>query len=258
MYKVVIIDDEPWTIIDIEQTLPLDELGFSISGSFRDPLTAITSIIREKPDLIITDIRMPEMSGLELMQKLRDQKLSTEIVIISGYGQFEYAQKAIQLGASGYLLKPLNPKEAYDTLKTVKDRLDKKSKGVNSKIKPEKEKCENNLEESVSNTDSFEQLINYIDTHFSEKLTLQQLAGMFFINPNYCCMLFNKYKNMTFSQYLTRIRVNEAAKLLKDTTLPLEKVSAMVGFPDYFYFSKVFKKYNNLSPKDYRKNLKGV
>jgi len=241
MYKVIIIDDEPWTIIDIEQTLPLEKLGFYIVASFRDPLAALVSIIKEKPDLIITDIRMPNMSGIELMQKIRAQNIICEIVIISGYGEFEYAQKAIQYGASGYCLKPLNPKDAFETLKAVKDRLDKK--------------YESNIVDNISDVelhfDNFDQMVNYIDTHFSEIMTLKSLANKFHLNPNYCCLLFNKYKKMTFSQYLTNIRLTEAKNLLENTSYPLDKISALVGFSDYFYFSKVFKKYNNFPPKDY-------
>ncbi|MFR1055792.1 MAG: response regulator [[Clostridium] scindens] len=69
MYKVIIIDDEPWTIVDIEQTFALDDMGFEIIDSFRTPQKALPAIVAKKPDLVITDIRMPGMTGLELMQK---------------------------------------------------------------------------------------------------------------------------------------------------------------------------------------------
>lgn len=248
MYSAIIIDDEPWTIIDIEQTLPMEELGFRITNSFRDSKSALVHIITQKPDLIITDIRMPNMTGIELMQKIREQNIPSEIIIISGYGEFEYAKKAIQFGATGYCLKPLNPKEAYDTLKLVKERLDKRSQ-------ENTENADNNTAAEV-NIDNFDQMINYIDTHFSETLTLKSLSSKFYINPNYCCSLFTKYKNMTFSQYLTKIRLAEAKKLLESSSYSLDEISSLVGFHDYFYFSNVFKKYCNSSPKDFRKSFK--
>ncbi len=248
MYSAIIIDDEPWTIIDIEQTLPMEELGFRITNSFKDPKTALVHIITQKPDLIITDIRMPNMTGIELMQKIREQNISCEIIIISGYGEFEYAKKAIQFGATGYCLKPLNPKEAYETLKLVKERLDKRNQERN-------DDADNNTTTEV-NIDNFEQMVNYIDTHFSETLTLKSLANKFYLNPNYCCSLFTKFKRTTFSQYLTNIRLTEAKKLLESSSYSLDEISSLVGFHDYFYFSNVFKKYSNLSPKDYRKILK--
>ena len=247
MYSAIIIDDEPWTIIDIEQTLPMEELGFRITNSFKDPKTALVYIITQKPDLIITDIRMPNMTGIELMQKIREQNITSEIIIISGYGEFEYAKKAIQFGATGYCLKPLNPKEAYEILKLAKERLDKRKQEINCNA--------DNATVEVS-ADNFDQMINYIDTHFSETMTLKSLANKFYLNPNYCCSLFTKYKNMTFSQYLTNIRLAEAKKLLESSSYSLEDISSLVGFHDYFYFSNVFKKYCNLSPKEYRKSLK--
>lgn len=249
MYKVIIIDDEPWAIIDIEETFPLEKLGFRIINSFRDPMAALLDIIKEKPDLIITDIRMPYMTGIELMQKLREHKITCQIVVISGYGEFEYAQKAIEFGAIGYCLKPLNPKDAYETLKKVKERLDEKNREISQDI-------EVNSTDIEVNIDNFDQMINYIDTHFSEKMTLKKLANKFYLNPNYCCFLFNKYKNMTFSQYLTSIRLTEAKNLLENSPYSLDKISVLVGFTDYFYFSKVFKKYNKFSPKDYIKHFK--
>ncbi|PYG88719.1 helix-turn-helix protein [Ruminiclostridium sufflavum DSM 19573] len=248
MYSAIIIDDEPWTIIDIEQTWPMEELGFRITDSFKDPKTALLHIVTQKPDLIITDIRMPNMTGIELMQKIREQNIASEIIIISGYGEFEYAKKAIQFGATGYCLKPLNPKETYETLKLAKEHLDKYNQENNG--------LTDNSTAVEVNIDNFDQMINYINTHFSKTLTLKSLADKFYLNPNYCCSLFTKYKNTTFSQYLTGIRVTEAKKLLESSSYSLDKISSLVGFHDYFYFSKVFKKYSKLSPKDYRKNFK--
>ena len=85
MYKVIIIDDEPWTIVDIEQTFALDDMGFEIIDSFRTPQKALPAIVAKKPDLVITDIRMPGMTGLELMQKVRQQHISCEFIVVSGY-----------------------------------------------------------------------------------------------------------------------------------------------------------------------------
>ena len=238
MYTVMIIDDEPWTIIDIENTFSLDEMGFEIIDSFRTPLKALPAIIAKKPDLIITDIRMPGINGLELMQKVREQNINCEFIIVSGYSDFAYAKEAISYGVAGYCLKPLNPNETSLCLERVKKALDKRTTPVTPPAYID---------------DNFEKIRNYMITHFSEKLTLKSLASHFDINPNYCCSLFNKYLGQTFSQYLTHLRVTEAQNLLKTTTHSLETIASMVGYSDYFYFSKVFKKHCSYSPKEYRK-----
>ena len=106
MYKAIIIDDEPWTIIDIEKTFSLEDMGFEIVGSYRTPQKALPAIISKKPDLVITDIRMPGMTGMELIKSVRNQKINCEFIIVSGHSDFSYAQEAISYGVAGYCLKP--------------------------------------------------------------------------------------------------------------------------------------------------------
>lgn len=244
MYDVIIIDDEPWTIIDIERTFSLENMGFKIAGSYRSPLKALPAIVQTKPDLIITDIRMSGMSGIELMKKVREHKIQCEFIVVSGYSEFAYAQSAITYGACGYCLKPLNPEDAMECLNRAKAALDKKnSKPVPAPLAPADELLDNN----------FEKFLNYMNVHFSEHLTLKELAAAFHMNPNYCCSLFTKYTGKTFSRYLTDLRTEEARDLLTKSDHSLEEIASLVGFKDYFYFSKVFKKSCGYSPKEYRK-----
>lgn len=238
MYKAIIIDDEPWTIIDIEKTFALNDMGFEIAGSFRSPLKALPAIVSKKPDLIITDIRMPGMTGLELMQKVRAQNIHCAFIVVSGYSDFMYAKEAISYGVSGYCLKPLNPEETSLCLKRVKEQLDERTDAPAA---------------TQYFDHTFDTMLNYMNTHFSEKLTLKSLADNFDLNPNYCCSLFTKYLGKTFSQYLTELRINEAQSLLRTTNYSLEQIASLTGYSDYFYFSKVFKKQCTYSPKEYRK-----
>lgn len=172
MYKAIIIDDEPWTIIDIEKTFSLEDMGFEIVGSYRTPQKALPAIISKKPDLVITDIRMPGMTGMELIKSVRSQKINCEFIIVSGHSDFSYAQEAISYGVAGYCLKPLDPHETSEALNRAKNHLDSRKT-----ITPEPSYLD----------DNFEGLRNYIITHFSEKLTLKSLAAEFNMNPNYCC-----------------------------------------------------------------------
>ncbi len=243
MYKAIIIDDEPWTILDIEQTFALKEMGFEIIGSFRSPLKALPAIMSKKPELIITDIRMPGMTGLELIQKVRSQHLNCEFIIVSGYNDFAYAKEAIAYGVTGYCLKPLDPAETAACLERARTALNRRS------VLPS---------DSAYIDDTFERILNHMNTHFPEKLSLKSLAAAFDLNPNYCCTLFTKYLGKTFSQHLTELRITEAQSLLKTTAHSLEKIAQMVGYNDYFYFSKVFKKHCSYSPKEYRRQFYNI
>lgn len=108
MYKVMIVDDELWAIKGIRNAFDWDKYGFEITGQFTSPSNAWKSICEEKPDLVFTDIRMPGMSGLDLMKKTKGQGLDVEFVIVSGYAEFEYAQEALRYGALDYFLKPVD------------------------------------------------------------------------------------------------------------------------------------------------------
>lgn len=237
MYKVIIIDDEPWTIVDIEKTFALDKMGFEITASYRTPQKALPSIVKQQPDLVITDIRMPGMTGIELMKKVRAQHIDCEFIIVSGYSDFTYAKDAISCGVTGYCLKPLNPSETEACLNRVKKNLDSRQA----------------MPSAAFTDDHFDKMLNYINTHFSDRLTLRSLAEIFDLNPNYCCSLFSRYLDRTFSQYLTEIRIKEARDLLRNSDYTLEKIADLTGYNDYFYFSKVFKKQSSYSPSEYRK-----
>lgn len=244
-YTAIIIEDEPWSLIDIQKSFPFESYNFEVIASFQDSVAALDSIIELNPDLIVTDINMPNLTGIDLMKKIRQQNIDSEIVVISGYNEFAYAQQAIKYGVLAYCLKPTNSQEARDAMEKAKKRLDEKKGLANS---------EQMSQESESHDSScFEKLVNYIDNHFYEKLTLHDLAHKYNFNPNYCCYLFSKHKNTTFSQYVTNLRIDKAKQLIETTDFTLEKIADVVGFHDYFYFSKVFKKSCGISPKEYKK-----
>ncbi|MDF2921179.1 MAG: AraC family transcriptional regulator [Paenibacillaceae bacterium] len=108
MYKVMIVDDESWAIRGIRNAFDWNKYGFEIIGQFTSAYKAWDAIVAKKPDLVFTDIRMPEISGLDLMKMSRNHGLDIEFVIVSGYAEFEYAQEALRYGALDYFLKPLD------------------------------------------------------------------------------------------------------------------------------------------------------
>ncbi|MEC0167100.1 response regulator transcription factor [Paenibacillus graminis] len=108
MYKIMIVDDESWAIRGIQNAFDWEKYGFEITGQFTSAYKAWEAMCTQQPDLVFTDIRMPDISGLDLMKRAKAQGLNTEFVIVSGYGEFEYAQEAIRYGALDYFLKPLD------------------------------------------------------------------------------------------------------------------------------------------------------
>jgi len=107
MYRVFLIDDEPWAMVSLEHLIDWQSLGFEIAAKIDNARTAWEQIQREKPDVIITDIRMPGLSGLDLLNLIHESSLSISVVLVSAFADFSYAQEAISKGAIEYLLKPV-------------------------------------------------------------------------------------------------------------------------------------------------------
>ncbi|KRE35255.1 response regulator transcription factor [Paenibacillus sp. Soil522] len=116
MYTLFVADDESLVLNSITQLIDWKECGIEVAGSARDGETALAEILRLKPNIILTDIRMPGIGGLELIQAVRKAGLTAVCIIMSGYTEFEYAKKAIELQANDYLIKPVELDEIKDTV----------------------------------------------------------------------------------------------------------------------------------------------
>lgn len=470
MYKVLIVDDEEYIIKSLMRGIDWEAHGFEVIAGCSDGLDAYNEIISLKPDLVFADIRMPGLNGLELIKKVRESLHNTVFVIISGYAEFAYAQKALNYGAFGYCLKPFDNDEIHGVLKKVRAVLDMpdknaeediiscleedneenlnkidaylrsngieldkgvtlivtvgckspaalnengiarlmigsgkyiyfidgekelefdnslkkgllgKSTGVCEELhslknlkrvidetfvlayqyfvsggsgpfrksgsdgRPEerllidfenalismdidqiKEKLgrlgegakngginvkhavniynayvsfsarlleedsyedyiysiddlcrqfadihemfayivasvcniivkkESGLKEDVKN-EYFKKIMDYVKQNFNREITIQSLSGDFAINPNYLSQLFRRELKVTFTDYITNLRINYARELLQKTGFTLEEIANKSGYTDYFYFIRVFKKVAGLSPGQFRKS----
>ena len=481
MYNAVIVDDEPWALIGIRKLLEAQNHRFQIVAETTDPVKAFQIICEDNIDVVFTDIRMPEISGLDLLRKSREKGIDTDFIVISGFAEFSYAQQALQEGALDYQLKPLEMDKAQFMLDKLYNHLENKhskkdldlyvtlveddkqikevfkTKGIRCQHKyyqavtvcfkseesiPELfdtfNTCEgidlikfrlsskkivyifnsvkditmqisimlnerknalksagiswssesiedilillkasdmasndyfvdsnrcisiykrssmnvvmpivNNIISSMSNNkythlveitsnlavffetnqlgiedalflwnqiaayltrsfneadqivdiefldysqligkfsnlnflgeylndqlqllninknseinnpelnENFKQMLLYIDQNYYEDLLLKDLASKYFINLSYCCELFKKVTGKTYSQYITDLRIRKACHLLRSTGLSLAEICEKVGYNDYFYFNKVFKKCMNCTPSKYRKS----
>ncbi len=239
MYKVVLIDDEPWSSAVLVKSVNWEELGFYVSGIYQNSTKAYEEISKNVPDVIITDIAMPVLNGLDLISKVKKASTDTRFIILSAYKDFEYAKTAMKLGVADYCVKPVDTTEIIDLLIEIKLELD--------------EKFGNKMYSDIPQ-DKFEEIALYIEENIHDKLSLLSIAEKFFVSRTYICVLFRKNKNLTFSQYLTNIRIDRSKFLLKNTNMKLLEIAEKVGFQDEYYFSKVFKKNTGKSPSTYRKD----
>jgi len=124
LYSFIIVDDEPEIREGIRDNIPWESLGFRFAGACADGNQALELIEREPPDVVMTDINMPFMDGLTLCERVLSVSPATKVLILTGYDDFDYARKALQLQAQDFLLKPLTPGEFKATLEKLKARLD--------------------------------------------------------------------------------------------------------------------------------------
>ena len=126
MYSVLLVDDEHWSLDGLRMLFDWKSMGFFVIDQITDASEAFDIICNKKPDVVFTDIRMPEISGIELLNMSRQAGIDSEFVVISGYAEFKYAQEALRYGAFDYQLKPIDPNISMPLLKKLKVRLDQK------------------------------------------------------------------------------------------------------------------------------------
>ena len=136
-YSVVIIDDEPWTREVVKHLGQWKELGLSIVGEASDGDLGLEMVRELRPDIILTDVRMPYLNGIDLVRTLRAEGNKAQVIFFSGYDDSSYIRSALRLGASDYLLKPIKPNELNERLKTCVEAIKKNTSengGANATI----------------------------------------------------------------------------------------------------------------------------
>lgn len=240
-----IVDDDGWILNGLKSIIQWEDYGFQILGEASDGFTAYDRILELKPDLVFTDIIMPELSGLELMTRLASKNIKTEFVVLTGYAEFAYAQEACRLGAFDYLLKPLEEEILMDTLERFKQKFnimnDVEGQAINVVSVPK-----------TTKNRTLNRILAYINENYSSRLHLYEIAEQFHFNSNYISQLFSKELGMSFSEYITQYRMDMAEKMFLESDIPVKVVCSKVGIDDYFYFNKIFKRYKGVTPSQLR------
>ena len=123
MLKVLLVDDEPNIRAGIKMIIPWEELGFEVCGEGENGEDGLKKIFELQPDLVLADVRMPGMTGIQLIEAAKNQGANCRFMIVSGYSDFTYAKEAISLGVEGFILKPIDEDELTENLKTVRDKI---------------------------------------------------------------------------------------------------------------------------------------
>lgn len=253
MYKIIIVEDEDIIRKGLIYSTHWEEMHCSIVGEARNGIEGIEQIKKKEPDIVIADINMPVMGGLEMLKQTY-QEYFYAAIILSGYSEFEYARNAISYGVTEYLLKPLKKADLEKAIKKATEKCDiHQNLLLNHKQSQEMKgiRILSEFTQNQKNDQIVNEMLHYIDQHYMEKIIFEQVAHDLSYSETFLSQRFKKQMGTTFNEYLNRYRIQKAIDIIVKEDFSLRDVAWMVGIQDYKYFHSVFKKYVGFSPKEF-------
>lgn len=234
-YRILLADDEEQFRSTIVNCFPWNQFGFEISSQASNGEEALKYLKRFQYDMVLSDIQMPIMSGIELAKYSMKMENAPYFIFLSGYQEFEYAKKAIEYGVKNYIVKPIRFDELSEILIKVRKELDEKKGNQNCTEK------------------SFEEIVNeYIELHLQDA-TLSGCAEKLHMNPSYVSWLYKQKTDRNFSDYLIDKRMQMAKELLMEGKLCVYEIAERVGYSNSNNFTQMFHSYYGMTPKAYQR-----
>ena len=286
MYKVMIIEDETTVRRGIVLTIDWFSLGCIIVGEAANGEEGLELVLRLSPDIVITDVKMPRMDGVEMIRKLRQTGCRSRFIILTAHSDFKYAQSALRLGVNDYLLKPLKDGELEEAVRTLVrtasgpgtggapragygpgagdapdpsygnipmgNSTDKDRPAASPEPMTAASPIYGFLVDRTTQNSYVEAAIRYIHNHYQEDISISTVSHELEISEGYLSRMFKKETNYTFTNYLIYYRLRLAMELLMDCRMKVYEVADRVGYSDTAYFSAQFKKIVGLSPSEYQ------
>lgn len=319
MYRAAIADDEIGIREGLRELVDWNSLGFSLEGTFEDGEGLLSLLARNPPDLIVTDIRMNRVSGLDVSRCISENNLPTKVILISGYKEADLAMSAIKYGVKDYILKPVDLDELTSRIKKIRAELDEKTllSHQESALKQAKNDMRNMMQllqnaallyenmgafpDDCVKTDSPEpkaestagnmqpcpesstgssaepplsgnteplpespvmevdfalRTREYIQKHIGEDISLEDVAEHFYLSSSYFSRIFKAQTGENFVRFVSRCKMDYAAKLLAETDLKIYDVCERTGYRSLRHFNKLFKAHTGVQPSIYRQRMR--
>lgn len=247
MWKVLLVEDETFVRESVKEIIRWEEMGFTLVGEASNGMEALVMIKNDPPDLVLCDIVMPQMDGLELLQETRKAGIASKFIMLTCIGDFESMRRAMEYGASNYILKlSMSVKDLRETLVKVSRELPDK------RFPAERTVCLAAATREKITHPEVNKIIDYIEQNYDQDITLKSLARYVMMGENYVSALFKKKTGETLIHYLHRARIEKAIEFLTTTDLPVNQICQNVGFMNDNYFIKIFKRMTGMTPSQYR------
>ena len=254
MYKVLLVEDELYVRRGISYLFNWEELNCIIVGEAENGQIGLKMIENLNPDIVILDINMPILSGLDMLKEIKNKKF--ESIILSGYDEFEYAKDAINQNSIAYLLKPVDHAELKIAIKKAIDKIKSNKKIINleEELNDKLDKLDLDSKDILSNNSkSTVQILEYIEQNYKDKINIDDLIKITNKGKTSLLVNFKEDTNKTLTEYVNIFRIKKAILLMYETDYTIENISYEVGFSNYRYFSSVFKKYMDITPSEFIK-----
>ncbi len=244
MYKTLIIDDEMPVRVAISKLGKWDKYHLEKPAYAENGREGLVALRELKPEIVFLDMQMPVMNGLDFLEKARKELENVALIVVSGYDDFCYARSAVRSGAIDYLLKPV-----------AEDELNKAIEKAVRKLHPDENFADSdNGKNALKAEEIIDEIKDYIDRSYSENIKLTDFAEQYYFSAEYLSKLFKQRFGMNIYEYLQQVRMERAKNLLGTTDVKVQDVAQRVGYSDTNYFSKAFRNYTGMTPKEWRIN----
>lgn len=261
MLRILIADDEQPIREWLNYCLKDKRDSLEVVGTASDGWQAYELAVKERPDVVIMDIRMPKMDGITAMKNIKQGLPETEFVILTNHAEFSYAKQAISCGAKEYILKSeLRSSELIEILEKIEEGRAHQGRSAQHDRQIIKDQLERAAKKTLAeyrdipeNNKFIEKALEYIHEHFHEAISLADVAGQVYRSPEYFSRLFKGVTGENFSIYLINYRLIQAKSLLINTDLKITEIAYRVGYQNPSYFSRLYKKYMGITPEEERR-----
>ncbi len=254
MYRVLLVDDEQIILDGLSRAVRWGDMGCEVAGMASNGEEGLRLVRTLSPDILVTDIRMPNMDGLSMVAALRSEFPRLQITVLTAFRDFDYVRTALNLGVCRYLLKPSRMDELYEAIRVMTANLD-----ALPPVPAEAEESAAPAGEDPAAAGNYiiHRALDYMRAHCAERLTLGDVADHVYVSQWHLSKLINRHLNQSFFDLLGRMRTDRAKVLLGDPGLRVHEIAEQVGYSDVAHFSKSFKRFEGMTPGEYRDSLGG-
>ena len=245
---VLLVDDEKQVLDGMLHGIDFNALGLDTVLTARSGEEAREIILRQPVDILVCDIEMADLSGLGLLEWIRDENYPIRTIFCTAFQRFDYAKKALELHAFDYFLKPIRYEELSRKLAAAMNTRQSFFQPPPAREEPPADPSPRKVRGAIQT------VCDYIDQNLDGEITRTELARQVYMNPDYLGTIFKEEMHCSITIYIQNKRLARAKELLTRTDYPISKIAEMVGYDNISYFSKLFRQKVGCQPGEYRKN----